>query len=197
MLQEDRVADGHQADSGKATSRGKVAVFDREAEEFLKACIDRGTKKLRLLRVGGCLLLGAQIVGWWSYFLASGDPLHRLGEKLGLSLLFPVGVFFIALLPAYFWKKKVKLPRLTRDLQGGVLAVAEQAPFHRGGLNTAGKFYYGVIVDDVKISVPLRFHSDQNIPSSGEGTFEYFPNTLLCWKYNGNCVWERGTFRFW
>lgn len=197
MLDENGVAPGRRADFGRASFRAKLTPLGAEAEEFLKACIARGTKTLRLWRVGGWLLLGAQIVGWWSYFLASGDPLHRLGGKLFLSLLFPVGVFFIAFLPAYFWRKKVKLPRLTRDLQGGVLAVAEQAPFHRSVLNTGRRFYYGVIVDDVKITAPLRKHLHQNIPSSGEGTFEYFPSSLLCWKYNGKCVWEGRAFRFW
>ena len=196
MLEGNGVAKGGRADVWRASFRAKLVPFDGEAEEFLKAYINWETKSLRIHRVVGCLLLGAQIVGWWSYFLASGYP-QTLGVKLGISLLFPVGFLFIALLPVYFWKKKVKLPRLTRDLQGGVLAVAEQAPFHRAGLNTGRKCYYGVIVDDVKISAPVREHLHQNIPASGEGTFEYFPSSLLCWKYNGKCVRERGAFRYW
>ena len=195
MLEGNGVAQGGRADVWRASFRAKLVPFDREAEEFLKACIGRTTKNLRHLRLVGCLLLGAQIVGWWSYFLASGYP-QTLGVKLGISLLFPVGFLFIALLPSYFWMKKVKLPRFTRDLQGGVLVVAEQAPFHRSVLSTGGKRFYGVIVDDVKVRAPLRFPSDLNIPSSGEGTFEYFRNTLLCWKYNGDCVWEAEAFRF-
>lgn len=196
MLQEDGTAGGRRADCGRASFRAKFVPLDAEAGEFLKAHIDWETRNLRLLRVAGWLLLGAQIIGWWTYFLASGYP-QRLGVKLLISLLFPFGVFFVAFLPAYFWKKKVKLPRLMRDLEGGVLAVADRAPFHVGGLNTAGSRHYSVIVDDVKITAPLRSHLHENIPQSGEGTFEYFPNSLLCWKYHGDCVWTRGKFRFW
>ena len=187
MVPQDRVTDGRRHDFGIVSLRGKLTPFDQQAKGFLNSVIRRQARNLRIMRLVACLLEGAQIAGWWIYFLASGSQ-SPLGEKLLISLLFPLGWLILFLLPSYFWLKHVKRPRMVRDLEGGSLFVTEKVPFRIATVNTAGKRAYIVIVDGDKIRVPLRRFSSQNLPRSGEGTFEYFPHSRLCWSYNGECV---------
>ena len=189
MLTEDRFTDGQRDDFGRVSFRGKLTPFDQQAKEFLNACIRRQARYLRIAGLLVCLLFGGQIAGWWIYFLASGSQ-YRLVVKVLVSLLFPVGAFILVFLPTYLRTTYVKHPRLMRDLEGGSLIVTEEVPFRIATMSAAGKFRYTVIVDGDKIRAPLRRDPRQNIPRSGEGKFEYFPNTRLCWTYNGDCVWD-------
>ena len=38
---------------------------------------------------------------------------------------------------------------------------------------------------------------DIKMPAGGEGKFHSFEHSRWCWKYNGDCVWRRGEYKFW